>query len=120
MNKVRFLFFIVLLFPFLAEAEESKLQKFQAMNECMMKVDQTQLQSLADRSIKLMADASALCDSGNRDAAKALDESFTKQEEATPVTQAIKKCGEIFKNEQNKDKVKAHICDRIKLATSPK
>jgi hypothetical protein len=98
MSKLIFLVFILWLCPFLAEADASKLQKYQALNNCMMKIDQTQLLALADRSNKLMTDASALCDSGNRDAAKALDESFTKQEQTTPVSRAIKKCDEILKN----------------------
>ena len=102
--------------PIMASAE-SQIQKLKEMGECMNKIDSNEMQALADRGKKMMAEVTTLCNAGKRDEAKTLQEQSAKQEESTPLSQSIKKCGEIAKidGKESKNPFKdMHVCDTVK------
>ena len=83
----------------------------------MNKIDSKQMDALAEQGKKMMAEATALCNAGKRDEAKALQEKFAKEETDTPVSQAIKNCSNLVKSEKAEENpiTKMHICDRVKM-----
>jgi hypothetical protein len=103
--------------PGVVLAQSQQFQKLKEMGDCMNKIDSKQMEVFADQGKKMMAEATALCNAGKRDEAKALQEKFVKEETDLPVSQAMKKCSNIVKSEKTEENpiTKMHICDRVKM-----
>ena len=103
--------------PGVVLAQSQQFQKLKEMGDCMNKIDSKQMEVFADQGKKMMAEATALCNAGKHDEAKALQEKFVKEETDLPVSQAMKKCSNIVKSDKTEENpiTKMHICDRVKM-----
>jgi hypothetical protein len=108
---------------------KNAMAKLQAMGECMNKLDQKQMQDIADRSKQMMAEADTLCKAGKRDEAKALMEKFGQDTANLAIAQEMKKCGEAMKpaddskaplSKKAQEIRDMHICDRLEKGVTGK
>lgn len=123
------LIFVVIAFIPVAQGQgmnegdmQNIMKAMQKVQECMAKVDQSDLAALEQRGEEMEAEIKALCDQGKRDKAQKKAIAFSKEMMKNPALQQMKKCGEISKGmlpegsvpemeDDEFDPSKGHVCD---------
>ena len=82
----------------MSEAEmQNMMQLMQKMQECMAKVDQSELESLAQRSEEFEGELKALCDQGKKAEAQKMAIAYGKEMMKNESLKKMRKCAEITK-----------------------
>jgi len=99
---MRALFVIALLLPTALLAQnfgglnqedmQKMMQQAKAAQECMAKIDQSQLSELQVRSEELATEVRELCKSGDEEQARSKAVEYAKELEADPTVQQLKEC----------------------------
>ncbi len=94
---------LCLLFPVIATAQNQGFnmgnmqQMMQLMQQCMAKIDQTELETLQQQSEKMSKELDTLCKKGERNKAQKKALAYGKKMMQNPALVQVKKCGEITK-----------------------
>ena len=121
---------LFLIFPVVATAQDQAMgggdmggmmQMMQEMQQCMAKVDQSELETLEQESEKIGNEIETLCQQGKRKKAQKKAIAYGKKVMKNPAMVQMEKCGEITKGllpesatssfEEEFDYSDHHVCD---------
>ncbi len=123
---------LLLMFPVVASAQNppangmdmgKMMQLAQEMQQCMAKINQTEIESFQKELEMLENELEILCKQGKRDEAQKKAIAYGKKIMSTPAFKQMQKCGEITKGfmpensmqdsiEDNFDFSNRHVCDK--------
>ena len=97
------------------------MQQMQAMEECMAKIDQRELELMEQRSMELQQQINALCSQGNADEARKVALQFSDEVMQSKSMQTMQKCASLVPGMQQQLEVQdfeqelgqQSICDYI-------
>lgn len=98
---------------------QNMMQQMQKMQSCMANIDQSQLETLKQRSTQANNEINSLCANGKRDEAQEKAMAMSKEMMEDPTLQEMRKCGEMMQGmmpqialmDQDRDLSNQHICD---------
>jgi len=74
---------------------QAMMAQMQKMQDCMQKVDHSEITAAEQRAIKIAAEVKALCADGKRDQARERVITFSKKLAKTPALQELRRCSEM-------------------------
>ncbi len=77
------------------EEMEAMMAQMQKLQDCIQRIDQSEITAMEQRAKEIAAEVKALCADGKRDQAQEQIITFSKKLAKTPALQELKRCGEI-------------------------
>jgi hypothetical protein len=93
---------------------EMMMQKMQAIQVCMSKIDLSQLSSLEDETLRVKMEVKAMCARGNRDQAEKEAKLFYDKVMKLPAIIQMKACTQGLVSEFDIEQ-RTHVCDAEKI-----
>jgi len=98
---------------------QNMMQQMQQFQTCIEQIDQSAMEEIDRRSVKMDAEIKSLCARGKRDEAQEKAIAWGKEVAADPAVQETIRCGEIMKGQVpdipfkglDKDYSSQHVCD---------
>ena len=101
------------------EQMEALMKNAEKMQECMAKVDQSEMQKLSQKSQKMHEEVQALCKADKKDEAQKRAIEFGQETANSRALQEMKKCGEMMQlppgiaGAEDLASGKQHVCDNF-------
>lgn len=102
---------------------QQMMQKMQGLQNCMAKLDQTEMKAFQQKGMQINGEVKALCSAGKRDEAMERAITFSQEVASSKLMQEMKKCGDGMQSlistfpktleQQSSGTDSKHICDSL-------